>query len=154
MSPLLRCVELRPLILHLLPHHLLRLLQTTLRAAANFCDFLKNNSLAPYNDALIAYLDFLIKEEQAKVSADGNNKQLLSLTEERHKHEEAIQVITRTMNSTAAWNDLSEGGVDRIVQSLYNLEHFGENLHKMKQGIATAHQVTYRERPYTVKRRY
>ena len=122
-------------------------------AAAKFCVFLKNNSLTPYNDALIAYLDFLIQEEQAKVQAGGNDKRLLSLTEERHKHKETIEVITRNMDSNAVWNDLSEGGVDRMVQSLYNLKHFGDNLKKMKQGIATAHQATYRERPYTVKRK-
>lgn len=121
--------------------------------AAKFCVFLKKNSLVPYNDALIAYLDFLIKEEQAKVQAGGNDKRLLSLTEERHKHQEAIQVITRNMNSSAGRNDLSESSVDRMVQSLYNLKHFGENLKKLKQGIATAHQATYRERPYTVTRR-
>ena len=121
--------------------------------AAKFCVFLKNNSLVPYNDALIAYLDFLIKEEQAKVQAGGNNKRLLSLTEERHKHEEAIKVITKHMNSNTTWNDLSEGGVDRMVQGLYNLKHFGKNLQNLKQGITIAHQATYRERPYTVKRR-
>ncbi|TKA78719.1 hypothetical protein B0A55_04535 [Friedmanniomyces simplex] len=122
-------------------------------AAAKFCVFLKNNSLAPYNDALIAYLDFLIKEEQAKVQAGGNDIRLLSLTQERHKHQEAIEVITRNMDSKAVWNDLSEGGVDRMVQGLYNLKHFGDNLRNLKQGIVTAHEATYRERPYTVKRR-
>jgi GTPase SAR1 family protein len=121
--------------------------------AAKFCVFLKNNSLAPYNDALIAYLDFLIKEEQAKVQAGGNNKRLLSLTEERHKHQEAIEIITKHMNSSASWNELSEGGVDRMVQRLYKLKHFGKNLQNLREGIATAHQATYRERPYTVKRK-
>lgn len=122
-------------------------------AAAKFGVFLKKHSLAAYNDALIAYLDFLIKEEQAKVQAGGNNKRLLSFTEERHKHQEAIEVITRNTNSNAVWNDLSEGGVDRMVQSLYNLKHFGDNLRSMKQGIALAHQATYREKPYTVTRK-
>lgn len=121
--------------------------------AAKFCVFLKNNSLVPYNDALIGYLDFLIKEEQAKVQAGGNNRRLLSLTEERHKHQEAIDIITRHMNSNANWNDLSEGGVDRMVQTLYNLKHFGENLQNLKRGVTSAHQATYRERPYMVKRR-
>lgn len=115
--------------------------------------FLKDNLLVPYNDALIAYLDFLIKEEQAKVQAGGNNKRLLSLTEERHKHQEAIEIITKHMNSNTTWNDLTEGGVDRIVQGLYNLKHFGKNMQNQKQGITTAHRVTYRERPYTFKRR-
>lgn len=121
--------------------------------AAKFCVFLKNNSLVPYNDALIAYLDFLIKEEQAKVQVGGSDKRLLSLTDERHKHQEAIEVITRHMNSSMTWNDLSEGSIDRMVQGLYNLKHFGKNLQNLKQGITTAHQATYRERPYTVKRR-
>jgi len=122
-------------------------------AAAKFGVFLRKYSLAPYNDALIAYLDYLIKEEQMKVQAGGNNKRLLSLTEERHKHTEAIEVITRNMNSQANWDDLREGAIDRMVQQLYRLKHFGTTLKHMKQGIATAHQATYREIPYTVRRK-
>ncbi len=121
-------------------------------AAAKFGVFLRKYSLAPYNDALIAYLDYLIKEEQTKVQAGGDKKRLLSLTEERHKHTEAIEVITRNMNSQANWDDLREGAIDRIVQQLYRLKHFGTTLKNMKQGIATAHQATYREIPYTVRR--
>lgn len=128
--------------------------QRTIReAAAKFCIFLKKNSLVPYNDALIAYLDFLIKEEQVKVQAGGNDKRLLSLTEERYKHKEAIALITQHMNSNAGAVDLSEGAVDRMVRGLYNLKHFGKNLQDLQRGITTAHQATYRERPYTVKRR-
>lgn len=122
-------------------------------AAAKFGVFLRKYSLAPYNDALIAYLDYLIKEEQVKVQAGGNNKRLLSLTEERHKHTEAIEVITRNMNSQANWDDLREGAIDRIVQQLYRLKHFGTTLKNMKQGISAAHQATYREIPYTVRRK-
>lgn len=122
-------------------------------AAAKFGVFLRKFSLAPYNDALIAYLDYLIKEEQIKVQAGGNNKRLLSLTEERHKHTEAIEVITRNMKSKANWDDLREGAIDRLVQQLYKLKHFGTTLKNMKQGIATAHQSTYREIPYTVRRK-
>ncbi|KAL8694795.1 MAG: hypothetical protein Q9218_000641 [Villophora microphyllina] len=122
-------------------------------AAAKFGVFLRKYSLAPYNDALIAYLDYLIKEEQFKVQAGGSDKRLLSLTEERRKHTEAIEVITRNMNSQAHWDDLREGAIDRIVQQLYRLKHFGTTLKNMKQGIATAHQATYREIPYTVRRK-
>lgn len=57
------------------------------------------------------------------------------------------------MNSKASSVDLSEGAVDRMVQGLYDLKHFGKNLRDLQQGITTAHQATYRERPYTVKRR-
>ena len=121
--------------------------------AAKFGVFLRKYSLAPYNDALIAYLDYRIKEEQMKVQVGGSNKQLLSLTEERHKHSEAIEVIMRNMNSGVNWDNLSEGAIDRMVQQLYSLKHFGSTLKNMKQGIATAHQATYREIPYTVRRK-
>lgn len=123
-------------------------------AAARFCVFLKNKSIAPYNDALVAYLDFLIKEEQAKVQAGGSDKRLLSLTLERQKHTEAIEVLTRHMDGHAVAEELDEGGVDRLVKGLYGLEHFGENLKQMKQGITAAHQATYREKPVTVRRRH
>ena len=122
-------------------------------AAAKFGFFLRKNSLAPYNDALIAYLDHLIKEEQIKVQAGGNNKRLLSLSEERRKHEEAIEAITRQVsaNSHANWDPSQTGAVDRIVQQLYGLKHFGNSLKNLKQGIAMAHEATYREMPYTVR---
>ena len=122
-------------------------------AVAKFGVFLRKYSLAPYNDALIAYLDYLIKEEQVKVQAGGNDKRLRSLTEERHKHTEAIEVIMRTMNSKASWDNLRREAIDRLVEQLYNLKHFGTTLKNMKQGIATAHQATYREMPYTVRRK-
>ena len=130
--------------------------QETIRnAAAKFGVFLRKYSLAPYNDALIAYLDYMIKEEQIKVQAGGSNKRLLSLTEERHKHSEAIEVITRNMNSKANWNDLtlSESAIDGMVQQLFSLKHFGTTLKNLKQGITAAHQATYREIPYTVRRK-
>jgi GTPase SAR1 family protein len=122
-------------------------------AAARFCVFLKHNSLARYNDVFIPYLDFLIKEEQAKVQAGGNDKRLLSLVEERHEHEEADEIIARHMVTDPAFNDLSEGGVDRMEQGLYNLKHFGENLRKLRHGITVVHEARYRERPYNVQRR-
>ena len=123
-------------------------------AAAKFGVFLRKNSLAPYNDALIAYLDYLIKEEQIKVQAGGNNKRLQTLWEERHKHTEAIEIITREMDSKKAQqNDLTEADIESLVQKLFSLIHFGNSLRDLKQGIAIAHQATYREMPYTVRRK-
>ena len=127
--------------------------ETIRDAAAKFGVFLRKYSLAPINNALIDYIDYLIKEEQIKIQAGGNDKRLRSLTEERHKHKEAIEIITRNMKSKANWDDLREGAIDRLVQELYKLKHFGTTLKNMKQDIATAHQATYREIPYTVKRK-
>lgn len=127
-------------------------LETIRTAAAKFGVFLKKFSITPVNDALLEYLDFLIKEEQAKVQAGGKDKKLRTLVEDRRQHEQAIALLTRTMNSEADWNDLTDGGIDRIVQQLYSLKHFGDNLKNLKQGITTAHEGTYRERPYAVRR--
>jgi hypothetical protein len=127
-------------------------LESIRNAAAKFGVFLKKFSITPYNDATIAYLDHLIKEEQAKVQSGGSDKRLKALMEDKQKHLHAIDVLTRTMNSGANWNDLTDGGIDRIVRQLYGLKHFGNNLRNLRQGIATAHQATYRERPYTVRR--
>jgi GTPase SAR1 family protein len=122
-------------------------------AAAKFGIFLKKFSITPYNDATIAYLDHLIKEEQAKVQSGGSDKRLRTLMEDKQKHIHAIEVLTRTMNSGANWNDLTDGGIDRIVRELYGLKHFGKNLRNLKQSIASAHQATYREKPYNVQRK-
>ena len=121
-------------------------------AAAKFGVFLRKNSLAAYNDSLVAYLDHLIKEEQMKVQNGGSDQRLLSLTEERHKHKEAIEIIMQNINSNVKPTDVSEVAVDRLVKQLYNLKHFGTNLKNLQSGIAKAHQATYREIPYVVQR--
>lgn len=122
--------------------------------AAKFCVFLRKSSLAPYNDALIAYLDFLIKEEQMKVQVGGNDKRLVSLMDERKRHKEAIEVITQSMDSDAALTSsvLKEGSIEEMAQQMFRLKHFGAMLKDLKQGIAIAHQATYREVPYTIGR--
>jgi GTPase SAR1 family protein len=121
------------------------------KAAAQFGAFLKKYSTTPYNDATLAYLDFLIKEERAKVQAGGNRKRLQALKEDRQKHKEEIKILTHNMATNANCQPLDEEGVDRLVRKLYNLKHFGNNLRTAKQTIATAHQATYREMPYHVK---
>lgn len=128
--------------------------------AAKLCVFLKNNSLAPYHDNMIRCLDSLIEEERAKLHADGkgHSSRLLDmrlplLEAERNLHNDAVSAIMRNINSNSCANDLSEGGIDRMVQSLYNLKHFGHHLPKMKENIATAHRATYFEGPYTTDRR-
>lgn len=119
-------------------------------AAAQFGIFLKKHSITPYNDKTLVYLDFMIKEEQAKVEAGGNRKKLDGLEEDRRKHEETVKVLTLNMKNNAKYQPLTEEGVDRQVKQLYNLKHFGKNLRAVKHTIASAHEATYRERPFRV----
>jgi len=122
------------------------------QAAAQFGLFLKRNSLSPINDATIAYIDFLIAAEKDKIEAGGNKQKLRALEADRREYLETIKVLTVNMESNANFKALDEEGVSRLVKELYKLKHFGKNLQSVKNVVATAHQATYRERPYRVQR--
>ncbi|KAI0910960.1 hypothetical protein F4823DRAFT_340271 [Ustulina deusta] len=123
-------------------------------AAASFGVFLKKHSITPYNDATLEYLDMLIRDEEAKVQVGGNRTRLGSLIDDRARHEELVKVLTRNMNNkvSSQYGVLDEASVVRNVKELYELKHFGKNLHAVKNTISSAHQSTYRERPYRVKK--
>ncbi|KIW63052.1 hypothetical protein PV04_09930 [Phialophora macrospora] len=126
-------------------------------AAAKFGVFLKKHSITPINDATEAYLLFLIKAERDKVEVGGNDTKLKALEAELRSHKETIAVLTRSINSkssssSAANDDMTEAGIERLVRKLYNLEHFGNNLQWLQHGITLAHEATNREIPLTVKR--
>ena len=125
-------------------------------AAAKFGLWMKANSIIPYNDATLAYLDVLITNEQAKVDAGGlNNKKVLAdLEEDKRKHEELVAVLTASMKSSGKTQPIEQAEVDRIVQSLYNLKHFGKSLEELQIGITQAHEMTNRELPHRVNHRH
>ncbi|RMZ81539.1 hypothetical protein DV737_g2502, partial [Chaetothyriales sp. CBS 132003] len=122
-------------------------------AAAKFGLWMKANSIIPINDATLAYLDILIKAEKAKVDAGGigNKKILADLEEDKKKHEELVAVLEASMKHTGKTQPIEQGDVQRIVQSLYNLTHFGKNLKELQIGITEAHEMTNRELPHRVQ---
>ncbi|KAF2669828.1 hypothetical protein BT63DRAFT_222869 [Microthyrium microscopicum] len=121
-------------------------------AAAKFGVFLKKNSITPYNDATVAYLEFLIKAEKDKVQIGGNKARLDALEQDLNKHHEIVGILTRSMNSKHNTADITEAGVHKTVKELYNLKHFGKDLQNLQHGISEAHQATYREIPHNVGR--
>jgi len=123
------------------------------QAAAQFGLFLKKNSLAPINDATIAYIDFLIAAERDKIEAGGSKQKLQGLEADKREYLETIKILTDNMHGNSNFKPLDEAGVSRLVRDLYKLKHFGSNLQSVKNVIATAHQATYRERPYRVQRK-
>jgi hypothetical protein len=122
-------------------------------AAAKFGLWMKVNSILPYNDATIAYLDVLIKAEQAKVDAGGidNRKILADLEEDKRKQQELVAVLTESMKDSGKAQCIGQDEIQRIVRSLYNLKHFGKNLEQLKIDITEAHAGTNRELPHFVK---
>ncbi|KEF63729.1 uncharacterized protein A1O9_01707 [Exophiala aquamarina CBS 119918] len=125
-------------------------------AAAKFGLWMKANSILPYNDATLAYLDVLIKAEQAKIDAGGlaNKKVLAALEEDKRKYQEFVAVLTKSMKDSGRTQPIDQKEIESIVKSLYNLKHFGKNLEQLKIDITNAHEMTNRELPHRVNNRY
>ena len=125
------------------------------KAAVQFGWFLRTNSITPYNDALLAYLDHLIKEEEAKAQAGGNRRRLNALQDDRTQHEEEIQVLKDNLErdpDDPSCRPLTQQDVNDKVQELYRLKHFGKNLEAVTKSISAVHEATYREIPHRVAR--
>jgi hypothetical protein len=130
------------------------------QAAARFGVFLSTHSITAYNDKTIEYLDLLIKQEKEKVgNAQGPvRKKLESLETSKAEYLEFQAAVKANLHGGRAGgktrNDLQpldQAGVTRLVQRLYSLPHFGNNLRKVRNTIVSASAATYRERPHTVR---
>ncbi|KAJ9656414.1 hypothetical protein H2198_004992 [Neophaeococcomyces mojaviensis] len=119
-------------------------------AAARFGIWLRENSITPYNDATLAYLDVLIKQEEAKANAGYSNEMLLSLQADYEKHKELIIILELSMKSNDGYKALDPKGVAQLASELYQLKHFGKMLENVKLTLAAAHEGTYRERPHQI----
>lgn len=112
-------------------------------AAAKFGLYLRMNSITPYNDDTIAYLDILIEAETDKVQSSGENTKLLVLKEELQRYKQTAQILTRLWNANANSADLSEEGVEKIIQQLYDLEHFGKSLRTVERAVSHPRDSAY-----------
>lgn len=130
-------------------------------AAAQFAVFLRKHAMATHNDATLAYLDMLIRDEEAKISAGGNSRQrqrLKDLEDDKARHIELTDILMALENGTlAAGADSAnldvlddEQDVANLESKLYGLKHFGDVLQAVKNGISIAHETTNRERPHRV----
>jgi GTPase SAR1 family protein len=123
-------------------------------AAVRFGIFLKKNSITPYNDAMLAYLDHLIKEELDKVNATQGGREILDgLLRHRLEHVQQVEVLTKNMESGSKDELLDETGVEDLVEHLYHLKHWGKNLRDIKDNAEATHLAAYRERPYRLQGR-
>jgi GTPase SAR1 family protein len=123
-------------------------------AMIRFGLFLKQNSIAPYNDGTLAYLDTLIKEELEKINTAGASRECLdSLLRQRLEHVQQVEVLRKNMKSGADEELLDEAGVENLFEHLYKLKHWGKNLRDIKNNTQATHLTAYRERPYRLRGR-
>ncbi|KXJ85107.1 hypothetical protein Micbo1qcDRAFT_224806 [Microdochium bolleyi] len=130
-------------------------------AAAQFAVFLRKHAMATHNDATLAYLDMLIRNEEAKIAAGGNSRQrqrLKDLEDDKARHIELTDILMALENGALAMGANSanldvlddERDVADLENKLYSLKHFGDVLRAVKNGISIAHETTNRERPHRV----
>ena len=122
-------------------------------ATARFSLYLKENSITPYNDATIEYLDHLIKKELEKVQAGGPLKRLKELETYKAQYAQLVEVFTTNLQAGKGEMILDTACVEVEVQKLYSLKHYGQNLRRLRQIVETSHAATFREKPYQVKQK-
>jgi hypothetical protein len=110
---------------------------------------------------MLELLDHQIREENNKVNWQEanrennepvNRKRFDALLRRRNEYAQRIDAITKSMASGENIEVLDEDGVDRLVQSLYDLKGWGKNLKDIKMGAESADLAAYRERAYCVPR--
>lgn len=117
------------------------------KAATEFTIFLRKNSITPYNDATLEYLDFLIKEEKEKVQVGGSRDKLDDFEWYRTEHEQMVAVLSQDVGSGKV-RALSEKDVQGVVQKLYSMPHFGRDIRKIIEIVDETGGPVYREKPY------
>ncbi|CAJ2504651.1 Uu.00g120450.m01.CDS01 [Anthostomella pinea] len=128
-------------------------------AACQFGLFLKNHSITPYNDAMIAYLDEMIKEERQvvqhahtrKLAVPENEQRLANLEESKRAYQERINILETHMKADNNVRLLDEQGVDDLVNKLYNLKYWGKTLQGMRAMLDWSKTNGHREHQHRPK---
>ncbi|KAJ4243537.1 hypothetical protein NW757_011176 [Fusarium falciforme] len=119
-------------------------------AAIQFGFFLKRHAITPYNDATIEYLDMLIDQERQKIKAGGSNQRRGKLEKEKAEYLQRVEVLEKAMRQGDESKLLDDTGVVQLVESLYGLPHFGDDLRNIVNIQERAAESTYRERSCNV----
>lgn len=112
-------------------------------AAARFGLFLKKNSITPYSDATLDHVDHQIKQEYDKVAVANVSRERLNGLIQRSRGTNPVN-----QKSIASGNDdeaMDENDVERLVQELYSLKHWGKNCkrsNKMQQKPKKQHTAS------------
>ncbi|KAI8715952.1 hypothetical protein NCS52_01104300 [Fusarium sp. LHS14.1] len=129
-------------------------------ARAWFVVFLTKNAMGPINDATVEYLDMLIQDDLAKIEAgkelglsfDKNEERLEALRKERQQHLDLVEAFKQAAHKVQDHQQLTQKGIQELVESLYNLKHSGKKLKSLESISTSSHKATLRERPFRVSR--
>ncbi|KAI8721659.1 G domain-containing protein [Fusarium sp. LHS14.1] len=124
--------------------------QQVQEAAIQFGFFLKRHAITPYNDATIEYIDMLIDQERQKMKAGGSKQRRGKLEKEKAEYLQRVEVLEKAMQQGDESKLLDDAGVAQLVESLYGLPHFGDDLRNIVNIQERAAESTYRERSCNV----
>lgn len=117
-----------------------------------FAQFLRQNSIAAYNDAYAEYLDHFIKEEKIKKSSDPThyNDQILDeLEKTRRNYIEQVEIIKEAIkNNDPSISQISPDEIANLEKQLYNLQINGETLKNIKNEASRSQDNAFK---YTEK---
>ncbi|KAF5970479.1 P-loop containing protein [Fusarium bulbicola] len=119
-------------------------------AAIQFGFFLKRHATTPYNDATVEYLDMLIDQERQKMQVGGSEHRHKKLQNQKAGYLQRVEVLEKAMKQGDESKLLDEKGVAQLVDSLYALPHFGNDLRNIVKIQESAAESSYRERSYNV----
>lgn len=119
-------------------------------AAIQFGFFLKRHAIEPYNDATIEYVDYLIDVEKLKIRSGGRKETLTMLEKYKAEHLQRVAAITASMARGDMDQVLDDRGVRQLIDSLYGLPHFGDDLKRMVDVNEKAADAIFREKTFNV----
>ena len=111
--------------------------------------FLHKNSITPYNDDLIAYVEHLLKQEKEKQGVGANNQGTIDALQQMiasyQKEMNSYKEMLKQSGTIRAGSVLSIDEIYKLISGLYNLKLSGENLNKQIQVIRVGtREVGYR----------
>ena len=129
------------------------------QAASQFGVFLKSNSIAPYNDAMIAYLNVQIKEERdliafsesKRIAVPENVRRLEGLEKSKDEYQARIRLLEEEMASSGDAESVDEKMVDDMVAKLYALPHWGGRLQQIREAVEWSKAEDFREQQFRPK---
>ncbi|KAH8650735.1 hypothetical protein BGZ61DRAFT_542099 [Ilyonectria robusta] len=117
-------------------------------AAIQFGFFLNRHAITPYNDATVEYIDMLIDQERQKMKVGGSDQRHSKLEKEKAEYLQRVEVLEKAMKQGDESKLLDDTGVAQLVDSLYGLPQFGDDLRNIVKIQERAAESTYRERSW------
>lgn len=122
--------------------------------SSKFAAFLKTNAITPYNDALINYLEHLIKLEEAKIQRGVDNHALNGLQGMKRTYQHQVEILEAALRTNATVLEPNE--IEPEIQRLYKLPTKGKMLELLVQIVksASSRNFSYHEQIYMPRNGY